>query len=495
VTINPLETTSGAPPAEAAELEVPFVVRGRWVTGRETRYESRDTGTIFWTPPLDLDALVTSRRDPVPAFDLSTAEVIDFLVATGRALNLEDNRYLADALDHMARVHPAGRRILSACYGSLARAFDRDSLEFQVQNELGGPDVLDRWRVVEHPAGSLTDPLASGRGRSAIRAMPPRLIHVMAGNGPQVAAMTIVRGALTKGVHVLKMASNDLFTATAILRTMADIEPDHPVVRSFSAVYWRGGDESVESALFRSQWFDKLVAWGGHSAMRSALRYLGPGFQLIAFDPKVSISLIGHEAFKSQAVLNEAVRLAAWDVTMLNQDGCACSRYQFIEASSTDIDRYCALLSAELAMDTPLAAGVAPPPSSEIRDHVDVLRYLEPEYRIWGSCDGRGLVIRSDKPVDFHPDGKTVNVIPVKSLSDAIQYVSSATQTVGVFPRERKTALRNGLASAGAQRVVTLGGAGGLALGLPQDAMYPLHRFVLWAVDEDVAETSSGGGL
>jgi hypothetical protein len=90
--------------------------------------------------------------------------------------------------------------------------------------------------------------------------------------------------------------------------------------------------------------------------------------------------------------------------------------------------------------------------------------------------------------VDFHPDGKTVNVIPVKSLSDAVRYVSSATQTVGIFPRERKTALRNGLASAGAQRVVTLGGAGGLALGLPQDAMYPLHRFVLWAVDEDVAE-------
>ena len=42
---------------------------------------------------------------------------------------------------------------------------------------------------------------------------------------------TIVRGALTKGVHLLKLPSNDLFTATAMLRTIAEIAPDHPITR------------------------------------------------------------------------------------------------------------------------------------------------------------------------------------------------------------------------------------------------------------------------
>ena len=57
----------------------------------------------------------------------------------------------------------------------------------------------------------------------------------MAGNAPSVAALTIVRAALSKGVHLLKLASNDLFTPVAILATMAQIDPQHPVTRSFTA--------------------------------------------------------------------------------------------------------------------------------------------------------------------------------------------------------------------------------------------------------------------
>src|SRR3546814_6839579 len=43
-----------------------------------------------------------------------------------------------------------------------------------------------------------------------------------------------------------------------LLRTMADVGPNHPTTRSFSAAYWRGGDASLESHIFRSQYYDKL---------------------------------------------------------------------------------------------------------------------------------------------------------------------------------------------------------------------------------------------
>ena len=107
-----------------------------------------------------------------------------------------------------------------------------------------------------------------------IRAFPPRLIHVIAGNSPGVAAVSIVRGALIKGLNLIKLPSNDLFTAPAILQAMADVAPGHPVTRSFSAAYWRGGDERVEGMLFRPQFFDKLVAWGGgeHHRERAEVR-------------------------------------------------------------------------------------------------------------------------------------------------------------------------------------------------------------------------------
>ncbi|MFP3526818.1 acyl-CoA reductase, partial [Pantoea sp. SIMBA_072] len=72
---------------------------------------------------------------------------------------------------------------------------------------------------------------------------------------------------------------------------------------------------------------------------------------------------------------------------------------------------------------------------------MDGLRMLEPAYRVWGGYGGEGVVIRSQDPVDFHPDGKIVNVVQVQDLQDAIRHVNIATQTVGVYPAQRKALL------------------------------------------------------
>ena len=126
-----------------------------------------------------------------------------------------------------------------------------------------------------------------------------------------------------------------------------------------------------------------------------------------------------------------------------------------------------------------------------------MLMMLDDEFRVWGKTDGKGLVIRSDEPVDFHPINKTANVVRVDSLDDtanvvrvdslddAARYVNVATQTVGFYPFERMPDYRDRLASGGAQRIVRLGEAGPSTIGNPHDAMYPLHRFVHWMAHED----------
>jgi len=281
------------------------------------------------------------------------------------------------------------------------------------------------------------------------------------------------------------MPSADPFTTVAVLRTMADIDPDHPVVRSMSAVYWRGGDKQVEGVLYRSQYFDKLVAWGGGDAITNAAQYVGPGFQLIAFDPKVSMSIIGREAFASEQTLHEVADRAAVDATVFNQDACVAARHVFVEGNVEQADRFCALLCERLGVDREFASAVGAKTPSDIREAVDGMRFLDPDYRIWGDYDGRGLVVRSPEPVDFHPTNKTVNVVPVAAMIDAAAFATVATQTVGVYPTERKVELRDRLATAGVQRVVKLGSALTGSLGNPHDAMYPLHRFVNWVVDDD----------
>jgi hypothetical protein len=464
--MNVTSATSAAAPL------IHHVVKGRTIDGAGPSFGA--AGRPFVTPPLDLDTLTWPRSSPGPAFDIPVAEIIDLLVATGEQLRADAHGLLAEAYENMVLTGDMERGVLRRAYDDLPVLFERHRLQFIVDGEVGGSEVLDGWRSVTGPSGDLAQ----------IRAFPPRLIHILAGNAPGVAAISIIRGALSKGVNLMKLPANDLYTATAILRTMAAIAPDHPVTRSFSAVYWRGGDTSVESILLRPQFFDKLVAWGGEAALRSAKNYIGPGFELVAFDPKTSISFIGREAFASPASLEAAADRGAADACIYDQSACTASRFQFIEADTEQADAYCALLQQRMGVERRTASVSGTGTPAALREEIEGLLDMEPYYRIWGEADGKGLVIRSDEPVDFHPDCKVVNVVPVRSLEDAIAHAGVATQTVGVYPAERKEALRDLLISAGVQRVVTLGSALGGGAGIPHDGFYPLHRFMRWVTDE-----------
>ena len=301
---------------------------------------------------------------------------------------------------------------------------------------------------------------------------------------PGVAVKSVAQGAMVKAVNLFKMSSADPFTMVAILRTMADIDPDHPIVKSMSAVYWRGGDDKVERTLYRPQYFDKIVAWGGGDAINNVIKYLGPGFQLVSFDPKTSISMVGKEAFASDETLDLAADLASADVMVLNQEACVASRFVYVEGAQADVDRFCARLHKRIA-ERAAVSGDVRPLDMDLREQVESLMLLDDDYGVWGKTDGKGLVIRSEEPVDFHPINKTANVVQVDRLDDAMKWVNVATQTVGFYPFDRMADYRDRLASGGAQRIVHLGEAGPSTIGNPHDAMYPLHRFVHWMAHED----------
>ncbi|MFK4873503.1 acyl-CoA reductase [Novosphingobium sp. ZW T3_23] len=464
-------------PAAISETQpdsAPFFIRGALVEGADSVHRSRDLGVAFATPKLDMDLLVCPRTELPPLLDTPIAEIIDFLAETGQRLVDPNNPYVGACIERMAKVSLQPRAMIEFTMRNAAEYLDPRSLREVVEQNFPDPQALDTW--IPH-----TD--HQGR-RSFIRAYAPRLIHVLPGNAPAQGIRSIAQGALVKAVNVFKMASADPFSTVAFLRTMADVDPDHPVVRSMSAVYWRGGDEAVERVLFRPQYFDKLVAWGGGDAINNVMKYIGPGFQLVSFDPKTSISMVGREVFASDKALAEAAWRNAFDVAMANQEACVCSRFTFIEASPEDADRYCEALAAEIRVDH-MGEGAPRPLESDLREQIDGLRMMDEDYAVFGASDGRGVAIRSEEPVDFHPLRKTSNVVCVHSLEEAVKYVNVATQTVGVWPFDRMKGLRDRLASAGAQRVVRLGEAGPSAIGNPHDAMYPLHRFVHWMANED----------
>jgi Acyl-CoA reductase (LuxC) len=471
-----LDTEPKAPETSADDaIRVDHFIRGKAVTGGAVHYHSRDLGVEFATPEIDLDELVTPRSELPPLLDVKTEEIIDFLVACGEKLVLEDNVYLQEAAEHIVATNPLPRRVVENLFRVARHRLTKEDLWCSIETNFANPAALDGW----------VERVDFNGEHGALRAFPPRMIHMLAGNSPTGCISSIAQGALVKAINVFKMPSSDPFTCVAMLKTMAEVDPDHPVIRSMSAVYWRGGDERVERTLYRPQYFDKIVAWGGGDAINNVIKYLGPGLQLVSFDPKTSISMIGPEGFASDAVIEELAESAAADVAVFNQEACLASRFIFVEGEREGIEKFCARLQQRLGVDRQTASEVAHPLPVEVREEIEMLQVMDDECKVWGKTDGRGLVILTEDPVDFHPSSKTANVVHVPSLDDAVRYVNVATQTIGMYPPERKKAMRDRLASAGAQRVVRLGGATKHVAGGPHDAMFPLQRFVHWMSDED----------
>ncbi|MGE2815802.1 acyl-CoA reductase [Mycobacterium heidelbergense] len=457
-------------------LSAPHFVQGTVVEGDAVRHRSRDLGADFVTPAIDLDALVLPRSELPPLLDVKLAEIIDFLVETGERLHLDRNPHLQECLELIAATNPLPRRVVENLYRQAPYFLNRQLLESIVDSNFANREALDGWVERVDMYGN----------KGAVRAFPARMVHMLAGNAPSGCVSSIAQGALVKAVNLFKMPSSDPFTTVAVLRTMAEIDPKHPVVRSMSAVYWQGGDTAIERILYRPQYFDRIVAWGGGEAINNVIGYLGPGIQLISFDPKSSISMIGREAFDSEDRIAEVAERLAADTTVFNQEACLASRYAFVEAQGPQVESFCARLAERLGVDREFASASSPPLSAERREELQVMEAMG-DLKVWGGFDGRGLVILSDRPVEFQPTNKTSNVVTVDSLDEAVRYVNVATQTIGVYPYERKAQLRDRLASAGAQRLCRLGTANAHVLGSPHDAMYPLQRFVHWMGDDDIA--------
>ncbi|CAN7595238.1 hypothetical protein LJR219_004482 [Phenylobacterium sp. LjRoot219] len=468
--MNATDTKSAA----EAVVSAPFFLRGELVESQDVTHRSRDLGVTFATPKIDLNKAVHPRTEVPPLLNVPLAEIIDFLVETGQRMLAPDNPYMQECFDRMASTHILPRSVVETTAKHAVAYLDKRILMAEVEQNFPDPAALDGWVPKQDFTGR----------KSFVRAFAPRLIHVLPGNSPGVAVKSVAQGSMVKAVNLFKMSSADPFTMVAILRTMAAIDPNHPIVKSMSAVYWRGGDDATERVLYRPQYFDKIVAWGGGDAINNVIKYLGPGFQLVSFDPKTSISMVGKEAFASDETLTLAADLASADVMTLNQEACVASRFLYVEGGQADVDRFCEKLHKRIA-ERAAASGDVRPLDMDLREQIETLTMMDDDYGVWGRPDGKGVVIRSDEPVDFHPINKTANVVRVDSLDDAVKWVNVATQTVGFYPFDRMPAYRDRLASGGAQRIVHLGEAGPSTIGNPHDAMYPLHRFVHWMAHED----------
>ena len=465
---------------------VPLFLRGRVITDHLIPFGTRKGVAQFQAPDMTKYATRLPLRTPAEMSDLyqlSFDEILDVLEALGNALDFDTNTHLQEAYEAslVANVLPA--EMLKNSYLVLRPLFSRENVT-EIADSQVGLDYLNGW---------VPRTLRDGR-QQRVRAFGSRTLHIPAGNGGLVSAVTILRSVITRSDVIIKAPSNDPLTAIAIARTLADVAPNHPITKHLAVGYWKGGDPAVEETLYQPHHIEKIVAWGGLESVKHVTRYIQPGLELIALDPKRSATIIGAEAFVDEATMHAVARRAAADIGVANQEGCANARVIYV-LTGTDADGLAKanqlgeLIYRELVS---LPAVVSTPPlypDHELLDHLEASRMTEDFYRVIGGEQREGAIIVSqfDEPVDYSPmlSGRVANIVPVDDIDKVTGAVNSYTQTIGIYPESLKRRLRDTLPLFGAQRLTSLGYACNVSIASPQDAIEPIRRMCRWIVDEE----------
>ena len=466
------------------EYDIPLIVRGEVIRDHMVPFQGRRGGVSFRTPDVKrfIDRIVL--RNPAEMEDmyrLSVADVLDYLEELGARLRLDTNAHLRQAMEMYLAANVQSREILAQMYNGLSVAFNRASIEEAI-DKMMGIECLDGWESRQFADREVQ-----------VRAFGARTVHLNPGNSPAAAAFGLMHGSILRCDNIVKFPSNDPFTATALGLTMIEMAPTHPITRHYTVGYWKGGDAGVEEHLYTPRNIEKILAWGGPSSMRQVRKYLVPGLDLIALDPKVSGSMIGSEAFESQESMNYVAEQIAKDVGLLNQAACLNARVVYVESGADTagverLERLGVLVHAAIQALPSRFSSCSPDFPAQLRADIDAIRH-DARYGVIGveQSEGGVVISRRSEPVPFKDElnGRVVNLVPVNRIEDALQWVTIDTQTIGVYPESLKERIRDRCALQGAQRLTTLGCATYEAEGYPHDGIELFRRMVRWVVIEN----------
>lgn len=481
----------------SAPVDIPIIARGRIIMPGADAAEFKGRGGATFRAPdphKHIHDLVLGNPGALAdLMDMPMRQIIAFLAELGPRLRLDDNVHLQESFALALEAGGLSEPVLRGVYDGLPRLFDPKLLTETVERTIG-IRYLDGWV-----------PEAGEGAHCRVRAIGTRQLHITAGNVPVTAAFTVMRGALAKSDILIKSPSNDPLTANAIARTLIELDARHPVTKHVAVGYWKGGDEEMERQIVRTTRIDKIVAWGGMSSVKHIQKFLSPGIDLTAFNPKFSMSVIGKEALESDAAMNEAATGIAVIAGFYNQTACANTRVVYVESGADDasLDKVVELGRRVVqAFKTlpPIMSTPADAPNRDLAAEIDAIELEEDFYHVEGDTVQGGVIVsRFDDRVDFYGqlNNRVVNLVPVEDLLDVVKWCDDTTQTVGVFPESLRDRLLNPFALAGVQRLVPLQGGDPLQIfhdmhtlppGMPHDGIEPLRRSVRWVIDHRPAE-------
>ncbi len=444
-------------------IDIPAIIAGREVFGKEniTKYEGLAGNVTIRTPEITTESISDIFEAAKEINTTPIGEIISFLTEVGKLWANPDYGLKKEALEIMLHVTQFSEKELLEDFGNIPLVMSRDTFIDKVLDaEFQGSEILDDWVV---------------RGGCEVKAVPRgSFLHILAGNVPGVEMVSLIRGLLTKNLNILKTAGANPVTPYYLLKSFMEVDPDHPVTRSTSVFYWNRGSE-LEKQIYKK--VNSACVWGGSDAVYAAWQYARPGLEILDYGPKRSMVFIGSSTLKDDEKIQKAATALARDTTIHDQQACHSPQVVFVEGET---EKFCTKLATELTN----LAKVYPRGGESIdrqseRSHIRMMHELSGN-RIYhpGNHDWTIIVTKDFIDTAQSPLGRTLFVIPVDSLGDAVKYADKFTMVAAFSDRDDLKKYRDELAMQGVDRMTDVGRMGLLPADTPHEGRYDLSRLV-----------------
>ncbi len=455
------------------EIRLPLYINGHEITGSDIHldYHMSHGPVRILLPeitPAHIAKLDPGLRD---LSGISLGDILGFLERV-RAIWADENHPIRKEAFELARMVTGFHdRELEVDFGYIPALLHETLFPLPtLKAELGDVRALDEWILI---------------GASRVRAFPRgRVLHILAGNVPGSEILSLLRGLLTKNSGILKMATGNPVTPVFLMKSFLEIDPEHPVTKATSVLYWPHGSPAEASAYAVA---DAVCVWGGFDAVRSAREKGRSGTPVLDYGPKRSMIFIDRETVNDAAALAEAAGAAARDIVLHDQLACHSPQVAFVEG---DAARFCEALAT--ALDR---AGLDHPKGFVSVDHNAAITHVRmmSEFRgdgVYHPGTNEWSIILTD---DFGrtietPLSRTLYVLRVESLEDAAGFADPFTMVIGFSSRRRMDELKDRLALLGVDRLTRLGNMGLIPPGFPHEGRYDCARLVRWVGADNIPD-------
>lgn len=236
----------------------------------------------------------------------------------------------------------------------------------------------------------------------------PVIGHVIAGNTPLLAWVSIIRALLVRSASFVKLPSGPAAEwGRLFVRTLADVSPD--LAACVHLDQWPGGTTAQDAALCAG--VDLVIAHGGDDTMNALRALCPPRTPFVAYGHRVSFGLVTRGSGDAEAAAG-----FARDVLLYDHGGCLSPQTIFVEGGWEDALAFAERLAAALRdaaahYPLPIRAERAGAAVREAR----ALAWMGEGNRLWEDPGLRWTVIARPQPA-FAPS-PTFGVVSVQPLA------------------------------------------------------------------------------